>query len=370
MAVKPSNAQVENPCASSSASTDRTRNSTRIPSIPAILEWLNSLSAHDRPVQLANALRQPHPHWAAHLLAFRNEGAGLNMSLKTVAYTVKVIAASNMVSEPATLTRANNLGLAATECRSYLGYAKHFESYRSVVQQLGVLHGKYVAPLLAPMPLPAAASTALVAAANTAAVTKASTPPPPPLTVLFREMVTVVITFCRGNGQLAGDVMLTLRYVLTALFTTQFDRALWHYRFWKFWAQGFSAVLDVMKLTETLKCVQSVASARAARRRASAATAATEMSDKPASPTISTQEMQLRRSLRLTLLGLTRNVCDMLVYFVWNPRYVPPAWLIAWAGLASGLIGVYFCWTGCAVPVVHPADDDDEDDDVPCSPAA
>jgi hypothetical protein len=146
-------------------------------------------------------------------------------------------------------------------------------------------------------------------------------------------MFGTLTLFFRGFEQFFGD----LGY-MQKNWMAHWSRARlsWHYKFWKSMSLTCNAILEFIKI---LKYRQQIRVSRLVVHTPSATPLATSV---PQLPSISVEAAEAE--MWLSQMFLFRNLCDMIVYYVWIESYNPPKTLECVAGICSGTIGMWLVW--------------------------
>jgi len=158
-------------------------------------------------------------------------------------------------------------------------------------------------------------------------------------TEVLSWMFSTLTLFFRTLEQIFGDLGYMQKNWMSAWNRARIS---WHYKFWKSMSLTCSALVELIKI---IKYQQQI---RVLRRNVHtpASTPTVFVSPSVLPVDIETAESEMKMSQ----IFLFRNICDMIVYYVWMESYKPPKSLECVAGMCSGAIGVWLVWDSSRYP--------------------
>eukprot|EP00758_Cryptobia_borreli_P004980 Tbor_TRINITY_DN4688_c0_g1::TRINITY_DN4688_c0_g1_i1::g.14806::m.14806 len=221
---------------------------------------------------------------------YQQEAVGVDMGLKSVVYTIRLISAINPGNDHI-VSLCKELINAITECRMMSNQWKYIGVLRKMYRSFG---------------------------------TRGS---------LLAEILTVIALGSRFFEQFVGD----FGYIQKQwMHHWSLSRISWYYKMFKTFSLFACACIEVMKLQSLrVKYVRSVQSP------------VTASPIESSTCTINDEENsgeKIRSKMLRCCLLLARNIADMIIYFQWIECYNPNLLLQALCGMFSGISGIYLVW--------------------------
>jgi hypothetical protein len=158
-------------------------------------------------------------------------------------------------------------------------------------------------------------------------------------TEILPWMFATLTLFFRTFEQLFGDLGYMQKNWISSWSRVRIS---WHYKFWKSMSLTCSAIVELIKI---MKYRQQI---RVMRRNIHTPAATPIDGSAPQLPTLSIETAE--SEMAMSQMFLFRNLCDMVVYYVWIESYKPPKTLECLAGMCSGAIGVWLVWDSAKYP--------------------